>query len=126
MPEEDVGLGSVGARRRTSVLSSMPAMTTSAQGGEKIVPWVTYGTLLRSEIPTGADLSLAEGVRLQSLPDWLHSADVLKYVSERTRESLREFKSALAVEYQADSLGMPDPTWGNDEEGRPRSVQAHA
>jgi len=104
---------------RSPALRSGVAMSSNANpiaGRDSLVPWVTYGALLRSEIADAEQLVLAEGVRLVPLPEWARSGDVLKYMSERTRRSLGEFEYALSVEYQADSLGMPDPSWGPTQE----------
>jgi len=74
--------------------------------------------------PGGLPIDMGSGVKLVSLPPWAVSDEAISVLSSRLQDKIRQSSNvALTVEYDANSLGETDPTWGGPE---PRSVQAAA
>lgn len=67
--------------------------------------------------------NFAGGVKLERIPKWVQDEKALEYESWLTRKSVSEARGVLAVEYDADSLGAPDPEWRGSQ---PRAIQAAA
>jgi hypothetical protein len=68
-----------------------------------------------------APTSLAPGVRLEPVPEWVKSDEVLKNLALNDRKAVRKSQVAFTSEYIADALGSPDPDWASSH---PRSIQA--
>ena len=67
---------------------------------------------------------LGRGVILHHVPDWLKEERIIKHLDDYHREQLmHEAKFVLMGEYDADSLGDPDPEWQGQ---KPRSKQDRA
>jgi hypothetical protein len=64
--------------------------------------------------------NLANGVVLSPSPDWLKKEEILKDLGLADRENLTRHQYALMKEYDANSLGEPDPEWHGKT---PRSKQ---
>ena len=87
-------------------------------------PWCTIAPLTADWL--GLDFGLSEpfdlgnGVALSPRPDWLASVSITKNLGWLQREVvLGQTRYALRVDYDAASLGDPDPSW----EGEARSIQ---
>ena len=64
------------------------------------------------------------GVVLRPVPDWLREDQIIENLSYSQRQQLvHDTQFVFAVEYEAESLGDPDPDWKGPE---PRSKQARA
>ncbi len=80
--------------------------------------WCTVTPLLHGKLDY--PFTWGENTRLDSLPEWLFEKDVAGNLSKWQRNRLDNCQLALIEEYQASSLGDPDPSW----EGAPaRSKQ---
>lgn len=64
----------------------------------------------------------SDDISLQLLPDWITSDNDLDLLRPRLRQAIKDKKAeyCLLVEYQADALGMPDPSYIGPEA---RSIQ---
>jgi hypothetical protein len=93
-------------------------MTTLWQSWSPIFNW---GCLY--DIPKDG-IDFAEGMRIEILPDWVRSEEAVRHlhVSHRTK-ILRYVVYGFKLDYEAASLGDPDPDYLGDE---PRSKQNRA
>jgi len=86
-------------------------------------PWMTFAPLqpnwvLPSEI--NLPFHFNENVSIRLIPEWVGAESAPNRLRERLREKLEEgVKYCIAVEYEADALGSPDP----ERTGRPRAIQ---
>jgi hypothetical protein len=81
-----------------------------------IAPLAYWGFL---DVP----FSLANSVILSSMPNWVREEEIKKNVGMAGSEVLEDGQYALVREYEADSLGEPDPEWHKKP---PRSKQSTA
>ena len=56
-----------------------------------------------------------DDVKFRPIPDELKQMDGIKDLGFYRIESLKDAEVMLSVEYEAESLGDPDPTWNGDE-----------
>lgn len=69
-------------------------------------------------------VEFANGVKLEAVPDWVRTEKALKFLGWSRRESIRKHAVfGFTVEYEAQSLGDPDPDWTGL---KPRSKQEKA
>ena len=68
-------------------------------------------------------VEMGHGVRIGPMPEWVQEDDFLRYLSVSQRQHLEMAEFAMTVEYEASSLGDPDPEWGDSE---PKSMQYSA
>lgn len=88
--------------------------------------WCTIAPFHYQDVEGHLDLpfDLGNGVVLRPVPDWLKDDRITKNLSYSHREWLvRDIQYAFAVEYEASSLGDPDPDWKGH---KPRSKQDRA
>ncbi len=65
---------------------------------------------------------LGNGVRLTGMHGWMKDDEITKYLSQPVRDELRDHtRYVLAVDYEAASLGDPEPDWEGEQ---PRSKQS--
>jgi hypothetical protein len=64
------------------------------------------------DLPAGTRIPFGNGFVLQDVPDWVKKDDgTLKDINRHDRQATLDAKHALVAEYEADSLGHPDPEW---------------
>jgi len=69
-------------------------------------------------------IEFANGVKLEAVPDWVRTEKALKFLGWSRRESIKKHAVfGFTVEYEAQSLGDPDPDWKGL---KPRSIQEKA
>jgi hypothetical protein len=72
-------------------------------------------------IPAGSRIPFGTKFVLQDVPEWLRQdRNTLDDIGRTDRDLTLAAKHALIAEYDADSLGMPDPAWKGM---KPRSIQ---
>lgn len=72
-------------------------------------------------IGQGTKVPFAEGFFLQDVPQWVkEDKGILGDINYHDRQAILDAKHALVCEYEANSIGQPDPTW---RETSPRSIQ---
>jgi hypothetical protein len=54
------------------------------------------------------------------MPDWVKKDSLLEHLSYQDRQGIAQAQHALVAEYDATSIGEPDPTWAGKE---PKSIQ---
>ncbi len=93
-------------------------------------PWLTIAPIHNLwRLPDGFQLpyQFNDRTSLQLVPEWLltkESDDTVDLLRPKLREALgRDVLYCIAVEYQADALGSPDPNWKGD---KPRAIQEAA
>jgi hypothetical protein len=73
------------------------------------------------DLPTGSRIPFGTKFVLQDVPDWLKKdTGFLKDISRHDRVSTLDAKHALVSEYEAASIGEPDPEWSG---AKPRGIQ---
>lgn len=73
------------------------------------------------DLPAGSRIPFGTKFVLQDVPEWLRQDEhILNDIGRTDRDLTLAAKHALIAEYDADSLGMPDPEWKGM---RPRSIQ---
>lgn len=76
-------------------------------------PWFTFGIVRdrwrMKNIPL--PFEFGPGVRLMEIPDWIHTPAVHDPLRAQVMESLDHEKLCISVDYVADALGTPDPSW---------------
>ncbi len=82
--------------------------------------WYTVIPLHNVNLEREASFEFGAGVSLRAVPSWLRADEHIQRLSARDREALEAASHAFVFEYDAASLGDPDPNWKGDE---PRSVQ---
>jgi Apea-like HEPN len=60
-------------------------------------------------LPSGSRAQFGESFILQELPPWVPESQFLKLLSHHDRESIRQAQYALFTQYEAESIGQPDP-----------------
>lgn len=68
-------------------------------------------------------IELAEGVRIEPVPDWVKEATASEFFSWQDRKEIEKAELAFVVEYDAEALGSHDPEWNG---GEARSIQQSA
>lgn len=71
--------------------------------------------------PIREAIELAEGIRIEPVPQWVKDDEALKLLSWLDRESIQNAELAFTSEYEADALGSPDLAWKGSV---PRGIQA--
>ena len=72
--------------------------------------WCTVATLISAaDLPV--PFSLAGEVIISTIPDWLKTEDMMEGLGWNDRERFSLCRYALIKEYDAESLGDPDPNW---------------
>jgi len=62
-------------------------------------------------------------VKFKRIPDWLKSEEIVKYLSFYNKEEIKDAKWMFISEYEANSLGEPDPEWrGEKQRGKQHSA----
>jgi len=72
------------------------------------------------QLGKGTRIPFGNGFVLQDVPDWVRNETFLDYLSYWDRESVRDAKHAFVAEYDADSIGEPDPSWKGE---KPKTIQ---
>src|SRR5216684_2508439 len=72
-------------------------------------------------LPAGTRAEFGDGFVLQDVPKWLKDEPILNDLSRPDRQSTLDAKQALVAEYEAPSIGHPDPSWQGKE---PKAIQA--
>ena len=73
------------------------------------------------DLPAGSRIPFGKHFVLQDVPEWLKQAShILTDIGRTDRDLTLAAKHALVAEYDADSLGFPDPDWKGE---KPRSIQ---
>ena len=89
--------------------------------------WLTCAPIKDYWDQSGASIhsfQFANGVKLESLPEWIKTEKALKFLDWSRRETIRKYALiGFTVEYDAESLGDPDPDWKGP---KPRSKQEKA
>lgn len=66
-------------------------------------------------------INFGESIRITQIPDWVRSSEMTKDMNCYQRDRvIGDGKLAFVAEYEAESLGDPDPSWKGDE---PRGKQ---
>ena len=77
--------------------------------------WLTCAPITSYRGPPGSILppiKFANGVKLEAIPDWVRTEKALKFLGWSRRESIKKHAVyGFTVEYEAQSLGDPDPDW---------------
>jgi hypothetical protein len=71
-------------------------------------------------LPTDSRAEFGSGFILQEVPEWVKKDPMLDHLSYPDRHSILVSKHALVSEYEAASIGEPDPLWAGKE---PKSIQ---
>ncbi|MFB3777581.1 MAG: hypothetical protein ACE141_08210 [Bryobacteraceae bacterium] len=71
-------------------------------------------------LPSGTRAIFGNGFVFQDVPQWVKNEPILKDLSRHDRQSVLDAKHALVAEYDAPSIGHPDPTWRGK---KPRGIQ---
>ena len=81
----------------------------------------TVVPLFRLDLPTGARIPFGCVFSIRELPDWLRKdEEILNKLPWEDRVSVADAKHAFVSEYEADSIGYPDPDWTGTQ---PKSIQ---
>ena len=93
-------------------------MTTLWQSWAPIFNWQHL-----PDIPKDG-IDFAECVRLELLPEWVRSEEATKHLHASQRSEIKRYINyGFRLDYEATSLGEPDPDYKGDE---PRSKQDRA
>lgn len=90
-------------------------------------PWQSWAPIFNwqhlPDIPKNG-INFAKGVRLEKLPKWVRSEEAIKDLHGSQRSEIRNYvKYGFRLDYDAASLGDPDPDYKGEE---PRSRQNKA
>ena len=89
--------------------------------------WLTCAPVMDYWDKSGSirqSLEFANGVKLESLPDWVKTEKALKFIGWSRRQSISKFALiGFTIQYEAGSLGDPDTDWKGT---KPRSKQEKA
>ncbi|NQT82692.1 hypothetical protein HQ563_06690 [bacterium] len=78
--------------------------------------WSTIAPLFYRWRDLEVPFDLGCGVLVGAVPEWVKGKDVVSALSSDVREYLKDdVRYALAVQYEADCLGQPDPSWKGTE-----------
>jgi hypothetical protein len=73
------------------------------------------------DLPAGSEIPFGPKFVLQDVPEWLRrDTEILRDIGRAQRDLTLAARHALVSEYEADSLGFPDPEWKGPT---PRSIQ---
>jgi hypothetical protein len=72
------------------------------------------------DLPAGSRAMFGNDFVVQEVPEWVKKDSLFEHPSRHDRQSTLEAKHALVAEYEASSIGEPDPAWKG---GEPRSIQ---
>jgi hypothetical protein len=92
-------------------------MTTRWQSWAPIFNWECL-----PEVPKEG-IDFANGVRLEVLPEWVRSEEVIRHLHASHRTAIHRVVYGFRLDYKAASLGDPDPDYKGEE---PRSKQGRA
>ena len=85
--------------------------------------WLTFAPILDnynfSLLKQARDVKIGY-IKLLAIPDWLKSEEILKYLSFNSKQKMKDAQFMFVSEYNADSLGDPDPEWKGE---KPRGKQ---
>jgi hypothetical protein len=71
-------------------------------------------------LPPGIRVEFGKNLVLQEIPDWVKKDELLKDLSRTDRYSVLAAQYAFVAEYEATSIGHPDPDWQGSD---PKSIQ---
>lgn len=84
-----------------------------------MVKWITVAPVIPEYNKRQlSEISLGE-VKIKPIPDWIKGQEIIKHLSTSQKMRLEDSKLMFAVEYDANSLGDPDPNWiGDNNRGK--------
>ena len=71
-------------------------------------------------LPVGTRAEFGSGFIFQDVPQWVKDEPILRDLNRHDRQSVLDAKHALVAEYDAPSIGHPDPSWQGK---KPKGIQ---
>jgi len=97
--------------RAAGQLSSRPLGRSAGERLRDMTRWYTVTPLHNLELSSDARFEFADGLVLAAVPDWVAKDRVVENLDSRNRRALAEATHGFVAEYEAASLGEPDPAW---------------
>jgi hypothetical protein len=82
--------------------------------------WHTVTPIHNLDVSIGSPVDFGSGLQFAPLPDWIAKDSMVERLSATERQSIQEVRHAFVSEYEAASLGDPDPAWKGSE---PKGIQ---
>src|SRR5258708_27236807 len=71
-------------------------------------------------LPAGSRVAFGNDFVLQEVPEWVKKGSQLEHLSRNDRQRTLDASHALVAEYEASSIGEPEPAWMGEN---PKAIQ---
>jgi hypothetical protein len=82
--------------------------------------WFSVAPINHLTVEPDCSHHMGLGLALAPLPEWVRGDEMMKRLSENDQQGIKEARHAFVAEYEAASLGDPDPNWCGP---KPKSIQ---